>query len=316
MTDRSRWDPEMAANQDAYEREAAKYPPIALTVPLDPSRATNDAINLVWARGGPVMAETRDLWIGARGRRIQCRLHRPRTDAVLPCMVYLHGGGWVWSSIDTHDRVAREFAAAGDVAVLMVDYALSPEAKFPQALEESAAVVDYCAASGASLGIDKTRLLIGGDSAGANLSLAVALMRRDTGASPSLRGVLAVYPVCDADFTRPSYADFATGYGLTRERMEYYWSVYVPHAADRVHPYAAPLHADCTGLPPTLVLLAELDVLRSEGEAMGARLQAVGVPTEVATFPGTVHGFIRATETVTKARQAVAMAGDWLRRVK
>jgi acetyl esterase len=83
-----------------------------------------------------------------------------------------------------------------------------------------------------------------------------------------------------------------------------------------VHPYAAPLHADCTGLPPTLVLLAELDVLRSEGEAMGARLQAVGVPTEVATFPGTVHGFIRATETVTKARQAVAMAGDWLRRVK
>jgi acetyl esterase len=313
MADRSRWDPEMAAFTAAAEAAAAKYPPVRLEVPLDPHRATNDALNLPFARGGPAMAETADRWIAARGRRIFCRVYRPRVDRALPTMVYFHGGGWVWASVDTHDRLVREYCAAGDVAAVSVDYALSPEAKFPQALEECIAVLRWIAAHGAEWGLDTSRLLVGGDSAGGNLALATALLARDTG-GPALRGILTAYPVSDSALDTPSYQEFGDGScGLSRDRMAFYWSVYVPHAADRLHPLAAPLRADLRGLPPVLVHLAELDVLRSEGEALVGRLREAGVAVETEIFPGVVHGFLRAMATVGKARDAVAKAGAWLR---
>lgn len=313
MADRSHWDPEMAAFTAAAEAAAAQYPPIRLEVPLDPHRATNDALNLPYAQGGPVMAETADRWIAAHGRRIFCRVYRPRTDRPLPTVVYFHGGGWVWASVDTHDRLVREYCAAGEVAAVSVDYALSPEAKFPQALEECVAVLRWIAAHGADWGLDASRLLVGGDSAGGNLALATALLARDTG-GPALRGILAAYPVCDAALNTPSYREFGTGaYGLSVDRMAFYWSVYVPHAADRLHPLAAPLRADLRGLPPVLVHLAELDVLRSEGEALVGRLREAGVAVQTTTFPGVVHGFLRAMATVGKSRDAVAKAGAWLR---
>jgi acetyl esterase len=315
MADRSRWDPEMAAFTAAAEAMAAKYPPIRLEVPLDPHRATNDALNLPFAKGGPAMAETADRWIAAHGRRIFCRVYRPRTDRALPTMVYFHGGGWVWASVDTHDRLVREYCAAGEVAAVSVDYSLSPEAKFPQALEECAAVLRWIAAHGADWGLDTSRLVLGGDSAGGNLALATALLARDAG-GPALRGILATYPVSDARLDTPSYQEFGDGaYGLSRDRMAFYWNVYVPHAADRLHPMAAPLRADLRGLPPVLVQLAELDVLRSEGEALVARLREADVAVETETFSGVVHGFLRATATVGKARDAVAKAGAWLRKL-
>ncbi len=211
--------------------------------------------------------------------------------------------------------MTREYAAAGQVAVVSVDYALSPEAKFPQALLECAAVVRHVAARGSEWGLDPTRVFLGGDSAGGNLALATALLLRDTG-GPALQGILANYPVSDARFDTPSYREYgAGGYGLSIERMAFYWSVYVPHEIDRLHPLAAPLRADLIGLPPVMVLLAEFDVLRSEGEALVGKLRVAGVPVDTHTFPGTVHGFLRATGSVQKARDAVAMAGDWMRRV-
>jgi acetyl esterase len=315
MTDRSRWDPEMAAFTAAAEAEAAKHPPIRLEIPLTPHRTTNDALNLRYAEGGPVMAETTDRWIAGNGRRIFCRTYRPRTDRPLPVMVYFHGGGWVWASVDTHDRLVREYCAAGDVAAVSVDYALSPEAKFPQALEECVAVVRWVAECGADWGFDPTHILLGGDSAGGNLALGTGLALRDFG-GPKLRGILTNYPVCDSRLDTPSYQEFSAGaYGLNRDRMAFYWSVYVPHAADRAHPYAAPLRANLSGLPPTLVHLAELDVLRSEGEALVAKLRAADVRVQTETFSGVVHGFMRAMGTVGKARDAVAKAGVWLREV-
>ncbi|HVC61976.1 MAG TPA: alpha/beta hydrolase [Acetobacteraceae bacterium] len=313
MADRSRWDPEMAAFTAAAEAAAAKYPPIRLEVPLDPHRATNDALNMAYTQGGPAMAETANRWIAAHGRRIFCRVYRPRLDRAVPTMVYFHGGGWVWASVDTHDRLVREYCAAGEVAAVSVDYALSPEAKFPQALEECVAALRWVAAHGQEWGLDTTRLLVGGDSAGGNLALATALLARDTG-GPALRGILTAYPVSDSRLDTPSYQEFGDGaFGLSRDRMAFYWSVYVPHAADRLHPLAAPLRADLRGLPPVLVHLAELDVLRSEGEALVARLREAGVAVETATFPGVVHGFLRAMGTVGKARDAVVKAGVWLR---
>jgi len=313
MSGRSRWDPEMRAYQEAAEAIAAKYPPVRLELPLAPHRAVNDAISLARAPRGPDMAETTERWVAARGRRIYCRVHRPRTDRPLPALVYLHGGGWVWGSVDTHDSVARELSAAGEVATVSVDYALSPEAKFPQALEECAAIVRHVAQHSAEWGLDPSRILLGGDSAGGNLALATALALRDAG-GPKLSGIVATYPVCDSRFDTPSYQEFSAGHVLTREKMAFYWSVYVPHEADRSHPLAAPLRADLTGLPPVLVLLAELDVLRSEGEALAAKLREAAVPVELEIFPGVLHGFLRATDGVRQARDAVAKAGAWIRR--
>ena len=315
VPDRSRWDPEMAAFTAASEAEAAKHPPVLATLPLEPHRRINDLLGMRTAVGGPEMAERTDRWIGARGRRIFCRVFRPFLDGDLPTLVYFHGGGWVWANVDTHDRMTREYAAAGPVNVVSVDYALSPEAKFPQALDECAAVVRWIAEHGAAWGLSGDRILLGGDSAGGNLALATALLLRDTG-GPALNGILANYPVSDSNFDTPSYREFgAGGYGLNTQRMSFYWDVYVTHDADRLNPLAAPLRADLSGLPPVLVLLAELDVLRSEGEALVEKLRAAGNKVETHTFSGVVHGFLRATEYVGKARDAVAAAGAWMRRV-
>ena len=315
MSDRARWDPEMAAFTAAAEAEAAKYPPVRAELPLEPHRRVNDLLGMRTAHGGPEMAERTDRWISARGRRIFCRVFKPMLDSELPTLIYFHGGGWVWANVDTHDRMTREYAASGPVNVVSVDYALSPEAKFPQALEECAAVVRWIAENGAQWGLDGSRLLLGGDSAGGNLALATGLLLRDTG-GPALRGILANYPVSDSRFDTDSYKEFgAGGYGLNTRRMSFYWDVYVAHDADRLNPLAAPLRADLRGLPPVCVLLAELDVLRSEGEALVEKLRTAGNPVETRTFTGVVHGFLRATGDVQKARDAVAAAGAWMRRV-
>ncbi len=315
MSDRARWDPEMAAFTAAAEAEAAKYPPVRAELPLEPHRRVNDLLGMRTAHGGPEMAERTDRWISARGRRIFCRVFKPMLDSELPTLIYFHGGGWVWANVDTHDRMTREYAASGPVNVVSVDYALSPEAKFPQALEECAAVVRWIAENGAQWGLDGSRLLLGGDSAGGNLALATGLLLRDTG-GPALRGILANYPVSDSRFDTDSYKEFgAGGYGLNTQRMSFYWDVYVAHDADRLNPLAAPLRADLRGLPPVCVLLAELDVLRSEGEVLVEKLRTAGNPVETRTFTGVVHGFLRATGDVQKARDAVAAAGAWMRRV-
>jgi acetyl esterase len=305
----------MASFTAEQEQAAAAYPPVKVELPLAPHRRINDLLGMRMATGGPVMADTVDRWVDATGRRIFCRAYRPVTDRPVPTLVYFHGGGWIWANVDTHDRMTREYAAAGQVNVVSVDYALSPEAKFPQALLECAAVVRFVADHGAEWDLDPARLFVGGDSAGGNLALATALLLRDS-AGPALRGVMANYPIGDARFDTPSYQAYgAGGYGLTTERMAFYWSVYVPHEIDRLHPLAAPLRANLAGLPPVMILLAEFDVLCSEGEALVAKLRAAGVPVETETFAGAVHGFLRATGSVSKARDAMAMAGNWLRRL-
>ncbi len=314
-----RLDLEMRAAKQRMDTAAAELPPVTLAPPIDASRAINDRLNLYWADGGPVMDQTSERWVFARGRRVLCRMHRPTLktpapDATLPVLIWFHGGGWVWSSLDTHDRLVREYAEAGQIAVINVDYALSPEAKFPQALLECADVVRAISAEAASWGIDPARIVVGGDSAGANLALATALMLRDAG-GPVLRGILTPYPVTSADFTTSSYREFAEGYGLTRASMMAYWDLYTRDAADRLNPLASPLRADLAGLPPVLIQVAELDVLRDEGLAMGRKLHAAGVDVTTETCPGVLHGFMRLSGAVGQARDAIARAGVWLTRV-
>jgi len=309
-----RWDPEMLAFSAMMEAEGAKHPPIGLTLPLDAARATTEALNLPLCAGGPVMAETADRWLPVMGRRLLCRFHKP-SNGLLPVLIYLHGGGWVWNSIDTHDRLMRDYAAGGGCAVIGPDYALSPEAAFPQAIEECAAVVRWVARHGAEWGLDPARIAIGGDSAGANLALGVALLLRRTDPNISFSGILLNYGVFDSDLDTPSYREFAEGYFLTREKMAFYWNCYCPRPADRLNPLVAPLRADLRGLPPVLLHIAELDVLASENHAMEAKLRAEGVEVESRLFPGTAHGFLRAANHVRAARDAAADGGAWLRRV-
>jgi acetyl esterase len=311
-----RMDPEMAAFNAMMEERAKAFPPIRLERPFDTARAINDALNLTLT-GGPEMAESQDIWLPVRGRRIACRLHKPLGvgPGPLPVLIYLHGGGWVWNSIDTHDPTMRRYAAASGCAVLGPDYALSPEAVFPQALEECVGVARLLAARGGEWGLDAGRMVLGGDSAGANLALGSALMLRQVAPDLTLRGLLLGYGVYDADFETPSYCEFAEGFGLTRERMRFYWDCYAPNMADRAGPFAAPLRADLRGLPPVHMTLTELDVLASENHAMAAKLRQAGVDVSEEFFPGTVHGFLRAGGHVPAADRAFAAAGEWLRRV-
>ena len=302
--------PEMRAVQNRRDAEAAKLPPVVLAEPWGPSRAISEQLSMIYGHGGPVMAETTERWLFIGGRRVLCRVHKPRTDRKLPVLVWFHGGGWVFQSIDSHDRLVREYAAAAEVATVSVDYSLAPESRFPQPLLECAdamrALVDT------DWGLDTSRIAIGGDSAGGNLALGAAIHLRDAG-GPKLRGVLTPYPVTDTDFASPSYQEFAEGFGLTRVGMQAYWDLYLRGSADRLNPLAVPMRADCAGLPPTLMQLAELDVLRSDGERMAAKMKAAGVDVTLSVYPGVVHGFVRLTEVVGIARDAMAEAATWLR---
>ena len=287
-----RLDPEMRAAKQRMDAAASELPPVTLLPPIDASRAINDRLNLAWAEGGPTMHSTIEHWVFARGRRVLCRIHRPTGAATLPVLIWFHGGGWVWSSLDTHDRLIREYAAASGLATINVDYALS--------------------ANAAAWGIDPTRIVVGGDSAGGNLALATGLLLRDAG-GPLLRGILTPYPVTSSDFTQPSYREFAEGYGLTRASMLSYWDLYTRDEADRLNPLAAPLRANLSGLPPVMIQVAELDILSDEGLAMGRRLTEAGVATTVETCQGMLHGFMRLSGAVSGARDAITRAGAWLK---
>jgi acetyl esterase len=309
-----RWDPEMLAFTEMMEARSAGLPPIVLAPPLDEARRLNDGPQLSLAEGGPAMAESGDRWLPIRGRRLLCRFHRPHAGSGQPVLVYIHGGGWVWGSVDTHDRLMREYAAGSGAAVIGPDYALSPEAAFPQALEECAAVVRWVARHGAEWGLDPSRIVVGGDSAGANLAMGVALLLRETDPDIALRGMLLNYGVFDSDLATVSYQEFADGYGLTLAKMRFYWECYCPRPADRLNPLVAPLRADLNGLPPVLLHFAELDVLAGENHAMAARLKQAGVEVESRLFPGTAHGFLRALGQVGASREAAAAGGAWLKR--
>lgn len=308
-----RWDPEMRAFTAMMEERGRAFAPVRLELPLDAARLSNDGPGLALAQGGPRMAESADRWLAIRGRRLLCRVHRPATAQPLPVMIYIHGGGWVWGSVDTHDHIMRGYADAAGCAVVGPDYALSPEAAFPQALEECAAVVRWVAQHGAEWGLDPTRIVIGGDSAGGNLALATALLLRETDPALALRGLLLNYGVWDSRLDSATYAEFAEGHTLTRDKMGFYWRCYAPGEADRMHPLAAPIRADLRGLPPCLLHVAELDVLAGENRAMEARLRAAGVDVQATTFPGVLHGFLRAMGHVKAADRAIAEAGAWLR---
>ncbi|MEI8000623.1 MAG: alpha/beta hydrolase [Actinomycetes bacterium] len=230
--------------------------------------------------------------------------------------LYLHGGGWISGSVDAWDSVCRRIAAASGAVVASVDYRLAPEYPFPAPLEECHAALTWFVARAADFGVDPGRVAVVGDSAGANLGAAVALTARDAG--PTLRAQVLVYPVTDATCTSGSMAENAQGYFLTADAMREMWALYLGGWARDVGPEAADarasvLHApDLTGLPPALVLTAEFDPLRDEGEAFAARLADADVPVVVHRFDGMIHGFLSMREIVPASDEAVGMIAAFL----
>lgn len=228
-------------------------------------------------------------------------------------LVYFHGGGWVIVSLDSHDETARRLCAGSGCTVISVDYRLAPETRYPDAMIDCFDATCWVAREAATLGIDATRIAVGGDSAGGNLAAAVALKARDDG-GPALAFQLLIYPVTEPNFETRSYQDNATGYLLTRSAMQWFWDHYVPGAEARNQAYASPLRAtNLRDLPPALVITAEFDPLRDEGEAYARALAAAGVDTGHTRYDGVVHGFFGTHSTVAKSPAAIDRATRALR---
>jgi acetyl esterase len=265
------------------------------------------------------VASVSDQAILGPGGDLQLRLYKPATGGgngeAVPALVWFHGGGWVIGNIDTHDSLCRSLANAAQVAVASVDYRLAPEHPFPAGLEDALAAIRWVAANGSTLGIDPERLAVGGDSAGGNLAAAACQQLRDAG--PAVRFQLLVYPVLDARFTTRSIDENAEGYFLTKEAMlwfrEHYLSGGDGDPGDpRVSPGCAPEPA-MVGLPPGLVITAEYDPLRDEGEIYGERLQAAGVDMAVSRYDGVIHGFMSMADLIPDGRTAIDEAARALR---
>ncbi|MBI1814781.1 MAG: alpha/beta hydrolase [Deltaproteobacteria bacterium] len=244
---------------------------------------------------------------------IPVRIYTPADSGTLPVLVYFHGGGWVIGSIATYDVLCRALANAAGCIVVSVDYRLAPEHPYPAAVDDTYHAALWVAANAASIGADASRVAIGGDSAGGNLTAVVAQIARDRG-KPALKFQLLVYPVTDAACDTPSYRDNADGYLLTRDAMKWFWNHYAGGDADRHNPYASPLRAEnMKGLPPALVITAEFDPLRDEGERYAERLRAAGVPVQLTRYNGMIHGFFGMSAMLDQGKTAIQQAASALR---
>ena len=245
--------------------------------------------------------------------QIPVRIYTPVGTAPFPVLVYFHGGGWVIGNLDTHDGICRSLANRVGCLVVSVDYRLAPEHRFPAAPEDCYAATRWLAEHAGSLGGDKGRIAVGGDSAGGNLAAVVALMARDRG-GPKLAFQLLVYPATDTDFETRSYRENSEGYFLTRADMVWFWNHYAPRDEDRRNPYAAPLRAaSLRGLPPALVITAEFDPLCDDGNAYAARLREDGVPVRLSQQDGLIHGFFQMGAVIDRGRASVDEASRALK---
>jgi acetyl esterase len=292
---------ELDPRLQAYVDRAAAAPP-AWEQPLEALRAGPEAeVPEIWGEPDEV-DQVEDRMIPGPAGPLRLRIYSPRSDAPLPGLVWLHGGGWVVGSLDSHDGLCRALAARTPCVVVAVDYRLAPEHPFPAGLEDAWAATVWTAGEAEALGIDPARVAVGGDSSGGNLAAVVALRARDRGVPLALQ--VLVYPVADSDLDRPSYSEHGIGLNLSTAKMEWYWGLYM-HGADAAHPDASPLRAEeLAGVAPALVLTAEHDILRSEGEAYAARLAEAGVPVTCTGYEGMIHGFIRMPALVDDATKA------------
>jgi acetyl esterase len=265
----------------------------------------------------PELQSVQPLAIPSPAGSIPARLYTPKTlrktGGLAPCLVFFHGGGWVIGDLDSHDVVCRKLADEAQLIVISVDYRLAPEHKFPAAVDDAMAATKWIAGNAKQFGIDASRLMVGGDSAGGNLAAVVAIAARD-GDGPSIAGQVLIYPATDSAMTHPSHREPETSILLTHSVIKWFRDHYLGGAADAADWRASPARATTlSGLPPAYVLTAGADPLRDEGDEYAARLKEAGVPVTYKHFPGQFHGFFTMGKLLQQANVAAGEIAVWLK---
>ncbi|MEU9167233.1 alpha/beta hydrolase [Streptomyces sp. NPDC048420] len=297
--------------------EATANPPYLFDLgPVEGRKAVDEV------QSGDIAKPTVDEeWVTVAGGptgSVRARIVRPAgATGPLPVVIYIHGAGWVFGNAHTHDRLVRELAVGTGAAVVFPEYDLSPEARYPVAVEQNYTVAKWVVEQGAAKGLDATRIAVAGDSVGGNMTAALTLMAKERGDVPLVQQVL-FYPVTDASFDTGSYQQFAEGYFLRRDAMQWFWDQYTTDEKQRAEITASPLRASVDqlrDLPPALVITAEADVLRDEGEAYANKLREAGVPVTAVRYQGIIHDFVmlNALRETHAAEAAIAQAISTLR---
>ncbi|MEU7696972.1 alpha/beta hydrolase [Streptomyces sp. NPDC039028] len=314
MTDQPVLEPAARAFADATAQ-----PPFLYQIPVAEGRK---AVDDVQSGEGVAMPAVDEEWVTVHGGptgEVRARIVRPHgSTGVLPVVLYLHGAGWVFGNSHTHDRLVRELAVGAGAAVVFPEYDLSPENRYPVAIEQNYTVARWVAREGHHKGLDGTRVAVAGDSVGGNMTAALTLMAKRRGDVTFVQQVL-FYPVTDASFDTGSYHAFGEGYFLRRDAMQWFWDQYTTDEAERAQITASPLRAtldQLADLPPALVVTAEADVLRDEGEEYAAKLRAAGVPVTALRVQGVIHDFVmlNALRETRGAELAIGVATDVLRK--
>lgn len=305
-------DAEMAVVMEAMRRSAAGKPAYSSVTPVEFRKRLADDRAVNPNPAAVARVENIDVPVG-NGQSVKVRLYSTHAGSTpQPVFVYLHGGGWIAGSIETHDHVARQLAIASGVLIASVDYPLAPEHPFPEAPRQIVEVVRWFAHHGAVVGADGARIAIGGDSAGGNLSMAALLWLRNAG-EPLLRFGVLMYG-CFSIEALPSHRTLGDGrFGLAKPSLDYYWRHYLGDDETRRHnPIAVPLQADLHGLPPLFVLTGGLDPVRDDARHLAARLALAGQPFRYREYAGLVHGFMHYYREVKAVAQAIATIGSEL----
>jgi acetyl esterase len=297
--------------------EATANPPFLYELAPDVGRKAVDEVQSSEIDKPPV----HEKWITVKGGptgSVQARIVRPPdAEGTLPVLLYVHGAGWVFGDAHTHDRLVRDLCLGANAAVVFPEYDRSPEAPYPTAIEQCYAVASWIVREGADNMLDASRIAVAGDSVGGNMAIALTLLAKERGDVTFSHQVL-FYPVTDANFDTGSYTQFAEGYFLARDGMKWFWDQYTTDENERAQITASPLRAtsaQLAGLPPALVITAEADVLRDEGEAYAAKLRAAGVPTTAVRYGGITHDFVmlNALHDTQAAKAAITQASAALR---
>lgn len=288
------------------------FPPLK-NLPFSEARRIAEIVRERWRDGGPTMLATTEQSVQSGQKLVRVRHYDPGPAGAKPALIYLHGGGWTLFSIDTHDRVMREYAARGGISVIGVDYSLSPESKFPEALDEVVAIARWLHDHGSEIGIDASRLAIGGDSAGGNLAISACLSLRDAGQAGHIRAMLLNYAAFDVECSEWSTSTFGgDGNMLRHDEMQSFWRNYLRNPDDAQNPLACPMKAQLGGLPPVFLTIPQCDLLAEQSLTMANRLRGAGVAVRAEIYPGASHSFLEAVSISAVAERALTDGARWL----
>ncbi len=305
MNDATPWvDPELIAAGKLLQEKGFAVPDRTVA-PLSEVRAAQDRVGAFLGLDSVPLQSERDVMLPGPHGDVTCRFYYPEGVEKPACLVYLHGGGFMQGSLDSWDHFLRDLVRQSGVAVMSVDYRLSPEAKFPVAFDETVAMIRLMAKDGATQGIDPRRLAVGGDSAGGNLALAAALALRDAG-EKLLSFQLLIYGVYSVEVESPSWQLFGRGAGLSQTQFRWILETYLQSPAQQSDWRVAPLLAELKGLPPAHLIVGSLDPLLDDSNKLATKLKAAGVPSNLTIYQGINHGFVRYGRLIRTARNAVA----------